>query len=509
MDETTNHLYRDPNSSSTHAGDPFAGTPVPRYIVEEVAADHDTTPAELARVLRDFEKTPGLAPLETLLTGFDPMPVGVTEAGHLLLQADADSYWDATADELGLTEIGRDALVAAHDRHVTNAASLDIDPHRLGVVTFCPEFPAAAIEDVRLICARTPLSNRQATIWALNHRARSAAAIAAILDLSKSLVRSEIAAIDRASEEATTAARTFTAPQTSLTPRKSTPTAEDWLGLDWSSWYSLHDRTSLLNELPRAPGVYRVRHSQIPGLLYIGETGSEGGIRSRVGLELADGMTDSSSRAGGSHDATQNLAGVKAQINGSLEVSVATPPIATNRRHRRAIEAALIAVCRREIGWTPSVQLNRAPLTAKSENSDTRTIVEKRSEAASYPVPDWTGWRAPTDPNWMGLDWTSPRSLAERDSVELPDACAFRVWTPQEDTPHWDRTITRVGTTETPSSRLFSLESTYGPESIFAIAGLPELSADSRARSRERSEVRYDLVGAHYLTAGQPPRDQF
>jgi hypothetical protein len=43
----------------------------------------------------------------------------------------------------------------------------------------------------------------------------------------------------------------------------------------------------------------------------------------------------------------------------------------------------------------------------------------------------------------------------------------------------------------------------------FTIAELPDLSDEDVARSRELEEVRYDLVGAHYLTSGQPPENQY
>ena len=109
----------------------------------------------------------------------------------------------------------------------------------------------------------------------------------------------------------------------------------------------------------------------------------------------------------------------------------------------------------------------------------------------------------------MGLEWTEPRPLADRATIEMPDACAFRVWTRQDNTLRWERRLTYIGTTETPTSRLFSLESTYGSEMLFSIAPLPDLSTESAERSRERSEIRYDLLGAHYLTTGHPPTDQF
>lgn len=502
-------IYSDPDSIPTYAGDPFTGIPISSSVVEEVAADYNVSSSELARALRSLETTPSLPTLKTLFLGFDPLPVHVDDSGHLFLRVEANSYWDVVAEELELTTTGRDALEAAHDRQVTDVTAESPNSSALGIVVSCPEFPSAAIDDICLIRDRTALSNRQSTIWALAHQARSPAAIAALLGFPESLVRAEFAKIEQAADGAIASARAFAGHHESLSFRSSDPLAEDWLGLNWSPWYALQDRRHLLDILPREPGLYRVRHTRVHGILYIGETGSEGGLRSRVGLELSDGLTSDTPPEGGRHDATRGLWKIAQYLDDELQVSIATPPIAADQRHRRAIEAALVASCRREIGWTPSVQLNRTPFAENPSGSDPRSTLETRSEANTYPVPDWTGWRAVTSPHWMGFEWCSPRPLSDRDTVDHPSVCAFRVWIPQDDVPHWDRTLTYLGTTETPVSRLFSLENTYGSESLFTIAPLTDLSKNSSTRSRERSEIWNDLVGAHYLSVGQPPTDQF
>ncbi|TMT79043.1 hypothetical protein E2L06_19640 [Haloterrigena sp. H1] len=360
--------------------------------MQDVAAQYDVPASHAAHILRDFETTPELAPLETLVTGFDPTPVGVDEGGHLYLRADADPYWDVVAEELGLTAVGRDVIATAHDRHVSNATPESLTDCGPGFVVSCPEFPAAAIDDIHTLLERMSVSSRRATVWALDHQARSLAAIANILSISEPLVRTDLAAVNRATRRVVDATRALDIPHCHLTHRVVDPLSPDWLGANWSPWLSLHDRDQLLDDLPHDPGVYRVRHTAIPGLLYIGETGADGGIRSRVGLGLADGLTAQNCPDGGNHDATTGLWQIATALDGNLEVSVATPPIAANRRHRRALEATLIAVCRREIGWTPSVQLNRTPLAdTPSPGVDPCAVLESSSEENSYPVPSWLG----------------------------------------------------------------------------------------------------------------------
>jgi len=56
-----------------------------------------------------------------------------------------------------------------------------------------------------------------------------------------------------------------------------------------------------------------------------------------------------------------------------------------------------------------------------------------------------------------------------------------------------------MGTTGAISSRLFELQNEYGDGVRFSVVNLDGLSSDAQRRSRELSEVRYDLIGAHFL----------
>jgi len=62
----------------------------------------------------------------------------------------------------------------------------------------------------------------------------------------------------------------------------------------------------------------------------------------------------------------------------------------------------------------------------------------------------------------------------------------------------WNQTIQEMGTTGAISSRLFELQNEYGDGVRFSVVNLDGLSSDAQRRSRELSEVRYDLIGAHF-----------
>jgi len=240
--------------------------------------------------------------------------------------------------------------------------------------------------------------------------------------------------------------------------------------------------------------------------MYVGESGSKGGVRQRVGLGLSAGMNESDRQKENKHGAARPLQQITEITGGDMEVSVTTPPISSNRRHRRAIEATLVAVCRREIGWTPMVQLNREPTEHVSNHyRELHQELTGIAERLSYTVPSWQPWRDVTAPNWLGLDWTEARPLSERDMIDSSSGVhAFRLWWEDQSGERWCQTIQEMGTTGSISSRLFNLQNKYGDNVRFSVVALDGLSIDTQRRSRELSDVRHDLIGAHYLATGIP-----
>ncbi len=509
MSEDFDRVYKHSGPTGSYEGDPFNGVPVDEDIVDSVASKYDLSSGILARVLRDIEKEPGVIGVSVLFTGFDPIPVAKDRAGHLYLATEMAAYWDVVADRINLTSIGRKAVAEAHERQVRECAEYTLPAEETGIVVSCPNFPYSAISDVHEVSCRTTLTNRQATIWVLNQRLLNKPAIVDVLGISETLVRSELAAVERETLRVKDAACILDNPRKNITRLERGPKSDDWVGLDWSPWLDLEDREELLDRLPANPGVYRVRHTGFSGLLYIGESGSEGGLRERVGHGLASGLGTDETPEGGNHDATKPLWRVGKSVAGSLEVSVASPAVAADKQHRRCLEATLVAVCRRETGHTPHVMLNRGPSSDSQEIPDDTASEQESVSGESLSVPTWNSWQTVTAADWMGYDWTAPQPLDNRDKVGDVNTCLIRVWEPQEDEIGWSKILTAIGTSETPTSRLYNLKSRYGADTLFSVAGLTGLSSDDITRSRQLEEARYDLVGAHYLATGEPPRDQY
>jgi len=62
----------------------------------------------------------------------------------------------------------------------------------------------------------------------------------------------------------------------------------DWAGLNWSRWNDLASIRSVTR--PYLPGVYRIRHEEYKGLVYIGETGQKKGLAGRRLPALAENV---------------------------------------------------------------------------------------------------------------------------------------------------------------------------------------------------------------------------
>lgn len=507
MSDNERYVYLDRESNTSYVGDPFVGVPVSRDIVESVAAQYSIEADSLARALREVRDT-SIIDVEALFTGFDPLPVGRSDDGLLYVLSDANGCWDAVASRIGLTEDGRDAAAAAHDQQVEKTVGDRKERSSSGFVVSCSEFPADAIDAIVAVVHRTRLTNRQATIWILSQYVPGSDAIARILSIPESVVQSELATVDQTTRRSATETRTLDVPGP-LTRLEPKPQSPKWMGLDWSRWFNLRDRKTLRNELSRRPGLYRVRHSELPGLMYVGESGSEGGVRQRVGLGLSAGVIESDQQTGDKHGAARALRQVTEVTGGKMEVSVTTPPISSNRRHRRAIESTLVAICRREVGWTPMVQLNRDPVEHVSgRHSKLQRELKDVAKRSSYTVPSWQPWRDVTGESWLGLNWTQGRPLSERDTIDSTGVHAFRLWREATE-KRWSQTLQEIGTTGSISSRLFKLRNEVGDDIRFSVVDLEGLSTDTQRRSRELSEIRHDLIGAHYLATGVPPNSQF
>ncbi|GAB3676804.1 GIY-YIG nuclease family protein [Halopiger thermotolerans] len=278
----------------------------------------------------------------------------------------------------------------------------------------------------------------------------------------------------------------------------------DWLGLEWSPWLSLDRENGDLGTISTDPGLYRVRHQDRDGLEYIGETGRS--TRGRVG-SLARGVYAEEMPYRDPHTAAPCLWSIRDRYGPELEVSYAVPPAAEDKQERKAIEAALIALARREMGESPTANFGRIIDGYKQSSYSKHGIVggplpegetEPNSAPGRGPVP-WEKTENVIGPSWMGLEWSEPYPLADRLEPELPDNGVYRIWY-QGDAPP----LAYIGETSDFTGRLRRHEDTFGSDALFSVATVEGLEA-----KHKRTEIETDLIGAHYLTTDQSPQSQF
>jgi len=185
--------------------------------------------------------------------------------------------------------------------------------------------------------------------------------------------------------------------------------------------------------------------------------------------------------------------------------SIATPDSAEDTQHRKGLEAALIAVYRRETGESPTANFGRI-IEGYKQSSYSRDEVrggplgpnesKPNAEPGVGPLP-WENTEDVTAPDWMGLDWSKPFQLRDRLDVSPPDTGLYRIWS---DGPP----LTYIGESSDLPGRLYSHEKEYGSDALVSYAARPDLDAQHK-----RLETETELIGAHFLTHSHPPSNQF
>ncbi|TKR25883.1 GIY-YIG nuclease family protein [Natronomonas salsuginis] len=275
--------------------------------------------------------------------------------------------------------------------------------------------------------------------------------------------------------------------------------------IEWSEWNSLE--IDSFSEVPKEPGLYRVRHrtENRDHLEYIGESGD---TRRRI-QSLARGAYADEMPYRDPHTAAPCLWAVQDNVGSALDVSYTTPPKAEDDQHRKGIEAALIALHRREANCSPTANFGRI-IDGYKQSSYSQSDPAYRggplasgedepNSASGVQPPDWQNWREPLARDWMHLEWSEPYRLAERLNADPPDTGVYRIWYEGQDS-----TLAYIGESSNISSRLYNHEQTFGGDALFAYAERSDLDA-----SHKRKEIETDCIGAYYLEVGKAPLAQF
>ena len=262
--------------------------------------------------------------------------------------------------------------------------------------------------------------------------------------------------------------------------------ALDWIDHDWSEWKTL-DADSF-SEVPKEPGLYRIRHrsEERNHLEYIGESGD---TRRRV-QSLARGVYAEEMPYRDPHTAAPCLWAIRDKIGPALEVSYTTPSKAKNNQHRKGVEMSLIALHRRKANHSPTGNFGRIIEGYKQSSYSYNDPAykggrlesgeEEPNSAIGIGPLDWRNWREPLAQDWMGLDWFEPCRLGERLKADPPDTGVYRIWYEEQES-----SLAYIGESSNISSRLYNHEKTFGEDALFAYAEDSDLDASHKRKEIE------------------------
>lgn len=245
----------------------------------------------------------------------------------------------------------------------------------------------------------------------------------------------------------------------------------NWLGLEWSDWSLLEPGTKKIESVPETPGFFRIKKVESDDLDYVGQTGRS--LRERL-IHLAN-KVNVGERPENSHASAEHLWELK-DFGGRFEFSYANPNIARSETDRLGLENVMFAAHIRHRGRSPTVNLDRS-----LESSEESVLGEL----------DWGSTELTSD-DWMGLDWTTARTLGERTELDISRA-VYRIWFPGYTPP-----LAYIGKSTNVANRLIKHEKKFGSLAMFSAAPV-----ESNLKDVEAS-----LIANHYIHANTLPKGQ-
>lgn len=280
--------------------------------------------------------------------------------------------------------------------------------------------------------------------------------------------------------------------------------AGDWLGLRWSHWGPLDKERGYLKRASTDEGLYRIRHPEHEGLVYIGETGRSTSGRIHA---LARGAFAEQMPYRDPHTAAPCLWAIVDRDGAELEVSWTTPRVAADKQDRKGLEAALIAAHRRDVGTSPTANFGRI-IHGYRQSSYSRDgnvggrLREDESEPNTKPGVgplNWSNHESLFADDWMGLNWSAPKRL-QNVSARTPESDGlYRLWNEElADCLHY------IGESSNLRSRLRTHRRERDDRLYYSYARL-----DNHDALHKRQEVETELIGAHWLECERAPASQW
>jgi hypothetical protein len=288
------------------------------------------------------------------------------------------------------------------------------------------------------------------------------------------------------------------------------------LGIRWSAPAALE--TAVLGQnVPSAPGLYRVRRVGLGWWDYIGQTGT-GQMTLRKRMAMLRGVYLSEMPYRDPHTAGPGLWALRQSSPQPLEAEFC--PIDGTTPWRKGLEAVAIAVHRQEHQRSPTLSFGRMPTGFRMSSANNARLVaagkrfrggpdETVAEAHEPGIP-------PTGPlgsdctsrSWGGHAWTPWMTMdAETTQMLAPGDGLYRI-------RGADERLVYIGEGAIRSRLLAHLAKLNAPTpqgTALRAAGPLSFSVapNSNWRRHQRLELETDLIGAYLLATHEPPSAQF
>jgi len=269
----------------------------------------------------------------------------------------------------------------------------------------------------------------------------------------------------------------------------------NWGGLSWSKWIPLFSEVSVYQRyVPRSPGLYCVRSSRTPGLIYVGQTGRNLRERTRSLANHSKRGLDSPPW-NDPHTAAPILWAYHHEDQYGYEVSVACTE-EFDYAKRQCYEDYLLYLHRMEHGHSTLANHGRFhPLWLRPSNKSANRSMKRAETPTSYDsivkVDRVGDFRSAS---WLGLEWSQPQPISKAKPPVHPGV--YRIYE--------SNAMLYCGETKQLSARIRA----HMKNEIFVNSAI-SYHVMPNARSHHLKEREVDMIGAYFESSGVCPRHQY
>lgn len=277
--------------------------------------------------------------------------------------------------------------------------------------------------------------------------------------------------------------------------------------INWSEWHSLFPSRDI-GSAPQSPGIYRVSHTDIGGIQYIGHSRTDLYGRMR---RLSSELDSDEMPLRDPHTAAPCLWAIREEYELDYQVSwipvdidIEEAIITTDIReiHQRntrneliGLQSAYLASYRYLTDQTPTANFGgmisnyRHPSLSENVDSDNESEEEANVPTVSHDetIPSWDNWENVTAEDWMGFNWEEEEDPRKFSDPFPPTSGLYRIWETGEDE------LMSVGATTDIRDRIYTLMEVI---EVDIRASYYERPMKTIA---ERQALTTDLIGAHYM----------